>query len=76
MSGKGHGPWLHEGIPLGGYGDTVSIVVPRRVAEDLYYALALAMGGGAPYGEPGWAPGRGGKGPRGKQKPPLPKSKS
>lgn len=53
--------------------DTVTIVVPRRAAEDFYYAISLAIGGRS--GFVGFAPGtKGGmtmkygkpNGPRGK----------
>lgn len=30
--------------------DTVTVVLDRRTAENHYYALALALGGGSPYG--------------------------
>ena len=37
--------------------DTVTIVVPRRAAEDFYYAISLAIGGrGGFTGYPEWAP--------------------
>jgi hypothetical protein len=58
-----------------GYGGEVTIVVPRRCAEDLYYALVMALGGSAAYGEPMWAPGKGkdmGGKPKGRQ--PKPKA--
>jgi hypothetical protein len=75
MAGKGHkfgddpyGRPIHET-----YGDdTVTIVVPRKSAEDFYYAIALAIGSRAGYG-PGlyaeWAPGKKGGRPRGKGSP-------
>jgi hypothetical protein len=47
------------------YGDTVTVVVPRKTAEDFYYAIALAMGGGT-LDEFGWAPGKNGNGLGGK----------
>jgi hypothetical protein len=64
------------------YEDTVTIVVPRKAAEDLYYAIALAMGGRFGYGDVEWGGGKkgrksgygaGGKGP-GKVGAPKPKS--
>ncbi len=50
MAGKGHdgGPWA--GSRLESYDDdTVTIVVSRKTAEDLYYAIALAMGGAGAF---------------------------
>jgi hypothetical protein len=56
--------------------DTVTVVLDRRTAENHYYALALALGGGSPYGnakkggkgkgkDPGRTPPKG-KAPKGK----------
>jgi hypothetical protein len=47
----------------------VTIVVPRKAAEDFYYAIAMALGsrpgfGAGYYGE--WAPGKKGMTPQGK----------
>jgi hypothetical protein len=75
MAGSGHGHDPRDGAMHDGYGDAVTIVLSRRCAEDLYYALVMALGGSAPYGEPMWAPGKG-KGLDGKPKGPLPKSKA
>jgi hypothetical protein len=44
----------------------VTIVVPRRAAEDFYYAIAMALGGRAGFGGgyfAEWAPGKKGMGP-------------
>lgn len=30
--------------------DTVTVILDRKTAENHYYALALALGGGSPYG--------------------------
>ena len=38
------------GNTKGGTQDTVTVVLDRRTAENHYYALALALGGGSPYG--------------------------
>ena len=75
MAGSGHGYDPLEGTMHDGYGGEVTIVLPRRCAEDLYYALVMALGGSAGYGEPMWAPGKG-KGLGGKPKGRQPKPKA
>ena len=68
MAGKGQkgAPFWDGPAGKGQYGrpisetyddDTVTIVVPRRAAEDFYYAISLAIGGrGGFTGYPEWAP--------------------
>jgi hypothetical protein len=75
MAGKGHkfGESPYGRPTLETYDDdTVTIVVPRKAAEDLYYAIALAIGSRAGFGHSlyaEWAPGKKGGRPRGKGSP-------
>jgi len=41
--GKGPGPWRDPNVYA--YGQTVTVVLDRRTAENVYYALALALSG-------------------------------
>jgi hypothetical protein len=51
----------------------VTIVVPRKAAEDLYYAIALALGSRSGFAREAFAIGPGKKGgPRGKSHDPDP----
>jgi hypothetical protein len=67
MAGKGQKGAPFEGYPYGRHtsevydDDMVTIVVPRKLAEDFYYAISLAIGSRAGfatglYAE--WAPGK------------------